>query len=76
MLLLFLPEGRGNGILELETSWLSIDLERHDVDVGVVELDPGDVSTVGTEPERPGVGDDLFLVDPVGDAIEHSTRNA
>jgi hypothetical protein len=35
-----LPQRGRDGVLELEPSWLSVDLQRHQVNLSVVEFDP------------------------------------
>lgn len=70
-----LPEGRGDGILEFQSSWLSINFQGHHVHIGVIELDPCDMTSIGTEPEGASVGDDLLFIDPVGDSIEDGAGN-
>ena len=71
-----LPERSWDGVLELEPAGLAVDLERHDVDGGVVELDPGELAAVGAEPEGARVRDHLLLVHPVGDPVEHGPGDA
>ena len=44
-----LPERSWDGVLELEPARLSVDLEWHDVNGGVVELDPGDLGSNSKE---------------------------
>ena len=70
------PERSRDGVLELEPARLPVDLQRHDVDGRVVLLDPGEVAAVGAEPEGARVRDDLLLVHPVGDAVEHRAGEA
>ena len=70
-----LPERCRNRILEFESSGLAVNFKRHQVDLGVVELDPSDVLRVGTEPDSSGVWNYLLFVDPVTNAIEDGSRN-
>ncbi len=37
-----LPQRGRDGVLELEPSWLSVDLQRHQVNLSVVEFDPAE----------------------------------
>ena len=71
-----LPERSRDGVLELEPAGLAVDLERHDVDGGVVELDPGELAAVGAEPEGARVRDHLLLVHPVRDPVEDGAGDA
>ena len=61
------PEGCLDGVLELEVAGLAVVGDGHHVHVRVIELDPGELVTVGREPEGPGVGQHLLLtsVSPV-----------
>ena len=68
---MYVPQRRRDGVLELECPRSAVDLKRHHVDTGVVELHPGQILSVGTEPEGAALGQDLFLVHPVGDTVEH-----
>ena len=62
--------------MEFESARLTVDFERHNVDLRIVELDPSDVISVGAEPKGFGVGEDFFFVNPVGDAVENGPGNA
>ena len=75
-MILFKPQRSGNWILKLDSSGLSVDLQRHYVHTGVVELDPGQVLSIGTEVEGLGVGQHFLLVNPIANSVEDCARNA
>ena len=62
--------------MELQSAGLSVDFKGHEIDLGVVELDPGHVLAIGAEPDCTGVGDNFFLVDPIAHAVEDGAGNA
>ena len=47
--------------MELQVAGLPVVGDGHHVHVRVIELDPGELVTVGREPEGPGVGQHLLL---------------
>ena len=62
--------------MEFEATGLTVDLERHNIDPGVIKLNPCQVVAVGAEVKGFGVGYDFFLVYPVTDAVEDGARDA
>ncbi len=64
------PDWCWNWILKFNSSRSAINFQRHDVHLGVIELNPGHVLRVRTEPDGPRVADDFLFVDPVTNAVK------
>ena len=60
--------------MEFCAARLPVNLQRHHVDFGIVEFNPGQVVAIGAEVQSLSVGDDLFFVYPVTDTVENCTR--
>ncbi len=69
------PQRCRNWVLKLDTSRLTIDLQGHDIDSSVVELNPGQMFAIGAKVQGLGVGNHLFLIDPIADAVENGAGN-
>lgn len=70
------PQRCWNWILELESSRLSVDLQWHQIDLCVIELDPCHVLAIRAEPDGSRVRDDLLFIDPVANSVENGAGNA
>ena len=66
-----LPQRSRDWVLKIKSARGSINLQGHQINFGIIKLDPSNTVGIGTEPQCPGVGNNFFFINPVTDTIEY-----